>query len=253
MMKNSVLPLFLFLFLTTTSVVFSQNLSDSSFSAGIIMVDYSYDLPGVDLIKRFGANSDLGGGFMFKTKGNWLFGVKGGFLFGEKVKEDNILANISTSENYVIDKGGTYADIYLYERGFYFTGNIGKIMALGKPNPNSGLFINVGGGYLQHKIRIENPDKTAPQVEGDYKKGYDRLTGGWCATQFIGYIYFSNKKIYNFYGGLEIKEGWTQSLREYNFDTRTKDTQKRLDVLFGFKVGWCLPFYKKTGQTFYYY
>ncbi|MHC1705900.1 MAG: hypothetical protein AB9842_00110 [Bacteroidales bacterium] len=252
-MKKYTAALAILFLLITFHGSLAQNISDSSFSAWILMADYSYDIPGGDLAKRFGANSDLGGGLFFKTQSNWLFGVKGGFLFGEKVKEDNILANISSSENYVIDKGGTFADIFLYERGYYFTGNLGRIIPLGRPNPNSGILINLGGGYLQHKIRIENPDKTAPQVEGDYKKGYDRLTAGFMASQFIGYIYFSNKKIYNFYAGLEFKEGWTHSLREYNFDTRIKDTQQRFDLLWGFKIGWCLPFYKKTIQTFYYY
>lgn len=252
-MKKSFTALFFSIFLISMTTAYCQNISDSSFSAGLVLVDFSYDIPGGDMAKRFGANSDLGGGYLFKTKSNWLFGMKGGFLFGEKVKEDHILSNISTSENYVIDKGGTFADIFLYERGFYFTGNVGKIIPLGLSNPNSGLFLNLGGGYLQHKIRIENPDKTAPQVEGDYKKGYDRLTAGFCATQFIGYIYFSNKKIYNFFAGIEFKEGWTHSLRDYNFDTRSRDNQQRFDLLWGFKVGWCLPFYRKTTQAFYYY
>lgn len=252
-MKKFTTAFTLSLFLSTFSVVYSQNISDSAFSAGMVMVDYSYDFPGGDLAKRFGANSDLGGGFLFKTTHNWLFGFKGGFIFGEKVKEDDIFANISTPDGFVIDKGGTYADIFLYERGYYFTGNFGKIFPVGFTNPNSGLFFNLGGGYLSHKIRIENPNKTAPQVEGDYKKGYDRLTAGICATQFVGLIYFSNKKIYNFYGGIEFKEAWTHSLREFNFDTRQKDTQQRFDFLWGFKVGWVLPFYEKTGTTYYYY
>lgn len=230
-----------------------QNLSDSTFSAGLILIDYSYDIPGGDLTSRFGANSDLGGGFLFKTRQNWLFGVKGGYLFGDRVKEDDLFRNIITSEDFVIDKGGTFADIYLYERGYYFSGNIGKIISFGRPNPNSGILFTLGGGYLRHKIRIENPDKTAPQVEGDYKKGYDRLTAGYCASQFLGYIFFSNKKIYNFYGGIECKEAWTSSLREYDFDNRAKDDRKRLDVLIGFKLGWVIPFYQKTTQAFYYY
>ncbi|MCX6273102.1 MAG: hypothetical protein NTU44_18175 [Bacteroidetes bacterium] len=241
------------LFLSGNTVIRAQGLADSAFSAGLFFANYSFQFPGGDLVNRFGPNSDIGGGFLYKTSKNWLVGFQGSYLFGNDVKEDNIFRNISTTEGYLIDQVGTFAEVYLYERGFHLSANLGKVIPLGRPNPNSGLMLMAGAGYLQHKIRIENPNNGAAQVKGDYKKGYDRLTGGFCANQFVGYMFFSNSKIFNFYGGLEFKEAWTKSLREYDFDNRSRDTRQRLDLLWGFKIGWVLPFYRKTGTVFYYY
>ena len=230
-----------------------QRITDSVFSAGLFSVNYAFQFPGGDLADRFGPNSEIGGSYKLKTRNNWLIGFQGGYIFGEKVKEDNIFRNISTSEGYIIDQGGTFGEVYLYERGYHFMGTLGKLVPLGKPNPNSGLLVELKAGYLSHKIRIENPNKGVTQLAGDYSKGYDRLTGGFCASQFLGYAFFSNNKLLNFFGGFECTEAWTQSLREYDFDNRSKDTRKRLDLFLGFKVGWIIPFYRKTGTVFYYY
>ncbi len=231
----------------------AQNVADSGFSASLIIAHYSYQFPGGDLVRRYGESSDIGGSFLFKTKNNWLTGFQGNYLFGSNVKEDDILKNISTVNNWVIDRAGTYAEIYMYERGFQLSGHAGKIISLGKSNPNSGIMLLSGLGYLQHKIRIENPNKSAPQVQGDYRRGYDRLTGGLCFSQFLGYVYFSNNKFVNFYGGIEYRLAWTKSLRDFDFDKQAKDTQARKDILWGFKIGWIIPMYQKTGQVYYYY
>jgi hypothetical protein len=36
----------------------------------------------------------------------------------------------------------------------FFGATVGKIITFGVINKNSGLYISLGGGYLQHKIRI---------------------------------------------------------------------------------------------------
>jgi len=229
------------------------NKGDSAFTAGLFTASYAVQFPGGDLAKRFGINSNIGGSMLFKSGGNWLTGISANFLFGDNVKEDELFSKLSTSEGFMIDKVGTYAEIYLYERGYQLGVQFGKILSTGRPNPNSGILFMAGGGYLLHKIRIENPNKSAPQVQGDYRRGYDRLTGGLFASQFAGYIYFSNKKAANFFGGIEFTEAWTKSLREYDFDRMAADTEKRFDLLWGFRIGWILPFYRKSPTVFYYY
>lgn len=231
---------------------FSQiNVKDSSVAVPILMASYAYQFPGGDLVKRFGNNSNIGGNFLYKTKSNWLFGVGGYFLFGDSIKE-SIFDSISSENGTIIDHNGEYADIRLYERGYSLFANFGKIITFKKPNPNSGLFLLGSMGFLQHKIRIEDNANNTPQVNGTYKQGYDRLTNGFALTEFIGYIYFGNKRLINFYGGIEFTQAWTQG-RRFNFDSKQLDNAKRNDYLFGARIGWMLPFYKKVPNEFYYY
>ena len=228
-------------------------LIDSAYSCGFFQIHYGLTVPGGDMAKRYGLTSNVGLSISFKTDKNWVWGGCFDYLFGNKVKETDILKNIATKDGFVIDANGTYADIFLLERGFQASANVGKIIPINKTNLNSGIIITAGAGYLMHKIRIENTDNAAPQVKGDYKKGYDRLAGGLSLNQFVGYIYFGPSKVYNCYAGFEITEGFTRGLRQFNFDTQLPGNETRLDLLYGFRVGWVIPFRKHSGQVVYYY
>lgn len=235
-----------------TFQVFSQvNIKDSLIQTSFLSAHYSFNLPGGDLKSRFGANSIVGGKYSFKTKSNWLFEAQGNFIFGNNIRESNILDSIKNSDGNIVDGNGEVATITMFERGFSFTGNVGKIFPVFGPNKNSGLVFTQGVGFLQHKIRIENFTNTAPQIKGDYKKGYDRLSNGLALTQFFGYTYLGNKRIYSFYAGFEITEAWTKNRRSYNFDQMKKDETLRLDLMSGIKVGWIIPLYKRSPRPYY--
>lgn len=226
---------------------------DSTYACTFFQIHYGLTWPGGDLSERFGMNSIIGLSLSGKTAKNWIWGGSCDYLFGSNVKEDDILKNISTKDGYVIDADGLYAEIYLYERGYQISGKFGKIIPLDKYHQNNGLMLTGGIGYLMHRIRIENPGNLAPQVLGDYNKGYDRLSGGLSLNQFIGYVYFGQNKLFNFFAGMEFTEAFTHGLRDYNFDTRAAGLEKRFDFLYGFKLGWIIPFGKKSGQVNYYY
>jgi hypothetical protein len=220
----------------------------------LITAHFGFHIPGGDIAERFGADFNIGGAFLIKTGHNFLLGAEGNFIFGGQVKDkDLILADISTSQGYVIDRYGNYADIFFYERGFSTFFRLGKVIPVIGPNPNSGLYATGGVGYLQHKVRIENKENTAPQVEGDYKKGYDQLTGGFAISEQVGYINLSNKYIFNFSAGFECIQSWTKALRSYDFNLMGKDTSRRLDLFFGMKFSWFIPLYKKAPDKYYYF
>lgn len=241
------------LFAMSFCVSAQQNIKDSIISTSLITVSYGYQFPGGDLAKRFTSNSAIGSSYFFKTKKNWIFGADGFFMFRDSIKETGILDSISTSDGNVIDGDGMYADIKLLERGFYFGAKAGKLFPVLGPNKNSGIVFMVGAGLLQHKIRIENKDNVAPQIKGDYKKGYDRLTNGFAISEFLGYMYMGNSKLVSFYAGFEFIQAWTMNRRSFNFDLMGPDKTKRLDLLSGFRIGWILPLYKRTPETYYYY
>jgi hypothetical protein len=217
-------------------------------------VNYSYQIPGHDLADRFGHNSLVGGGFLYKFKSNLVAGLEGGFMFSENVKNKNdYLQLIGTSDGNVISESGTFAGVFFHQRGFNLNARFGGIIPVFGPNPNSGIMIISSAGMLQHKIRIEVEDNNAPQLRGDYKKGYDRLTNGPSVSQFIGYVYFHNERTINFFVGLEFTQAWTQARRPYDFDRMQADSQKRFDTLWGIRLGWVLPLYKRAPRDYYYF
>jgi hypothetical protein len=234
---------------------FSQvNLKDSSIVAPMFYATYAYQWPGGDLAKRYGSNSSIGGGFMVKTKSNWLIGAEGNYLFGENVKDgDSLLRNISTPDGFVINQNGFYAEIGYAERGFTVFGKFGKVFPVLSPNPNCGPMVMLGLGYLQNKIRIHDGDNSAAQVQGDYKKGYDRLNSGMALSGSIGYIYLSASRLLNFSLNFEFIQAWTKFRRDRNFDTGLQDKSSLSSQFYGIRLKWIIPVYKRMPKSYYLY
>ncbi len=242
---------FLLVFSTITKA--QRSVSDSSIFMSLAHFSYTAQLPAGDMADRFGMNSAVGGGVLFKTSSNWIFGFDANYLFGSDVKnKDQILKNIETSYGFIIDDSGLPAEVHLRERGFTVFGRVGKLFPVLSPNPNSGLFLIGGLGYIQHKIYIESLDDLASQVRGDYAKGYDKLCGGPAVSEFVGYLYMSNNRLINFYAGFEFTQAWTSSLREYNFAEMKYENENRFDMLNGIKVGWVISIYKREARSYYF-
>lgn len=223
-----------------------------SLSVPMIKLGYAFQLPGGDMAQRFGNNSNLSLDVEWKNKKNWILGIYSQFIFGSKVKEDQILAGISTSRGRIINSVGEYGAVDLFERGFNIGLKVGKVFPVIGPNPNSGLYISVGLGVLQHKIRIQNLLDDVPELSKEYKKGYDRLASGFALNEFVGYMRLDNKRRVNYFFGIDMTQGFTQNRRSYNFDTMSADTDNRIDLLSGFKFGLIIPLYPKLPDDFYY-
>lgn len=222
----------------------------NSGSALLFHLDYGQHFAGGDLKNRFNGNLSVELGAEYMTeKQNFIFGVNTSLQFGNSVLEDPLepLRERTTSDEF---EGFILADDYgpayieLRQRGLHSSLYVGKLFGLSSLNPRSGIRVTVGGGLLQHKIRIqEDPQAFVPQIAGDYKKGYDRLTNGFALSQFIGYQHLARNGRINFIIGVEAIQGFTQNRRDLNYDTITTDVESRFDVLYGFKVGWTLPLY----------
>ncbi|MEW6469386.1 MAG: hypothetical protein AB1458_10690 [Bacteroidota bacterium] len=240
--------------LLPAAVTFAQaNVKDSSIACPLVKMSYALQLPGADLADRFGINSNTGLAILYKTRGNLLFGIEGTFIFGNMIKEDGILDSISTADGQIISQNGTFATVRQFERGFTVMMQFGKLFPVLGPNPNSGIFFMGGAGFMQHKIRIDDIGNASPQLSKEYRKGYDRMTNGLVVSEFIGYQYLSNKRMINFYVGLECYQAFTKSRRSWDYDLMRADTQSRFDLLYGIRAGWVLPLYKKAPDEFYYY
>jgi hypothetical protein len=215
-------------------------------NAVLINPYYIAQFPYGNMGDRFGFNSQVGLGLNYKLKHNIIVGAEGGFLFGSKVRETGILQNIATNSYQHISQDGILANVKLQERGFVMKINVGKLVAFSPKHPDAGLLFITSIGFIQHKIAIDVNEATLPQLSKTYRKGYDRLSNGPVISQFIGGMWMERRKFVSVYGGLQFDLGFTQNRRPMNFDTMTKDTQKRLDMFLGIKVGWIIPVFTQT-------
>jgi hypothetical protein len=188
-----------------------------------------------------------------KTKSNFIFGVDWHYLYAQKVKENDVFSNITTKDGFAINEQGQNASVRVNQRGHSYNFKFGKLFPTPLSNKNSGILMMANIGYLQHKLRIDDVGGLTPQLRGDYKKGYDKLTGGFSVGGFLGYLYMSDNRYLNFYGGIEYYFASTQSLRGYNYNSMNVDNQKRKDILAGLRIGIILPIYDKNPNEFYYY
>jgi len=230
-----------------------RNIRDSNIVITAIGAQAGLNVPAGDLADRFGNAAQVGGQFMLKLKNNWMFQVDGTYFFGRTVKEDSVFKNFTTSTGLIIGRGGNPAELIVMQRGYTFMLSAGKIFPWIGPNPNSGIHLSLGAGFMEHKLFIRDEFGEVPQLEGEYIKGYDRLTNGFALRQTIGYQHFSNYRYFNYFIGLEFTEGFTRNRRDLNFDTMQRDNSQRIDIFCSLVARWYFPFYKRQPKEFYFY
>ncbi len=218
-----------------------------------VRFQYSYHAPAGDFEARYGNSNEVGGAFGFKTIKNWLFEIEGGYHFTKQVKTQGLLDDVLNKAGDATDSDGELVRITYELRGLSFFATAGKIIPLNQKQKNSGLLLQVGAGYLQHRIKVDWRDGKVYQFSDERLKGYDRLHTGFATKQFIGYKYFGNNNIVNFYAGLEFKQAFTKNRRKYNYDTKSYDTGSKFDFLYGIRVGWMIPFRSRESEEFYIY
>ena len=218
-------------------------------NALLLHVTFGQHWPGKDLARRFGRDGSFGGGVEVATNSNWSIGIEGHYLFGSTVKEDP-LALLRTPEGDIIGNNQLTADVALHERGYYIGGLAGRLFTFG--TRRSGIRLTLGAGMLRHKIRLQDDSQSAGQIAGDYAKGYDRLTGGLALNQFVGWQHLAANRRANWFIGLECNQGFTRSLRDWDFAKMRKLDGRRTDLRFGIRLGWTLPFYFGGAEKIFY-
>lgn len=232
----------------------SSNVQDSTLAIPLIRVEYAAQIPAGDYADRFGFTNNIGASFAYKIKKNWIFSINGAYVFGNDVNGKNeLLSELLTPSGIVIGANGEQAYIDISLQGYMIGVQVGKIFSWAAPNPNSGFMFTLGGGFTEYWIRYKAQNNNVPQLLGDYHKGYDRLTNGIYLQQFIGYHYQGSTRLLNFYGGFEFTQAFTGNRRSYDIPTQSVIDEKYNDFLFGFKLGWMIPFYKRDQSKYYYY
>ena len=218
------------------------------------------DVTAGDLKYRFGPGITIGGFVAYKTRTNFTFTLEYAYMYSADVRDNHALDSISTkstdpSQRFVINANGDYQIMSLYESGNLVFLKVGKVLPIFQRNPNCGVSVKLGGGFMEHKIYYYWAGDAPPQLAGNYINGYDRLTYGPSITQSLGYHYMSNNSMINFDLDFEAVEGFTYNQRPYDFDLMRQETKRRTDVLLGLKFSWIFPAYGKNsrvgGSTYY--
>lgn len=214
-----------------------------------IHLTFGVHSPQADMGQRFGVDQNFGGVVEFLTANNFFFGGEGQFFFSNTVKEDP-LAILRTPEGDIIGNNRALASLTLRERGIYAGGHVGRIFTFGENR--SGIRVSLGAGILRHWIRLQDDLNSVTEITGDYKKGYDRLTQGFALNQVIAWQHIGKNRRINFFAGLEFNEGFTNTLRDWDFSEMRKLDEARKDVRVGIRVGWALPLYMAKSEEIYY-
>jgi len=260
-MKSSVLIWFILgVFLLPKALYGQKNIQDSTITVPYLSLGYIGSSPGGDLDERFGYTGQLFVEAGLKHKSN--FYITGGveFVFGNRINEP--IASAVTSLNgseatgfaiQAIGTDGRWYNIRLFQRGWMVPVRVGKLFPIiKKHNNNSGLFVEAGAQFIQHKVKIDVIGGSVAQLSNELIPGYDRLTNGFGITEGIGYRYFSDRRLINFQIGFQFSQNFTASRRDFNFDYGFKDTRNRMDLLSGFRVGWVFPIYESVDTRAYY-
>lgn len=230
------------------------DITESKVSAWIIAPNYSIQFPLGNMKTDYGWNNNVGINAWRKTEQNWVFGFEGNFLFGSTVNNPYALGYAISSAGTVIGKEGSPIEFNLNERGWMLKAQLGKVFKVfPKSNPNSGVLVMGGIGYLEHKTYIDIDDLNARQFQSDYLTGYDRKTGGILLSGFLGYFYMSNNKFLHLYAGVEPNLGLTKNLRNWDFAENRKIVDARKDFLLGIKFAIMIAIFNKTKKKDVYY
>lgn len=208
------------------------------------------NVPAGDLSARYGSNLNFSVSPSLITDKNWILQGDFIYLFGNQVKED-VLAPLRNTSGYIPGDDSQLADVILRQRGLYIGAGAGKLFPLRSQN-RSGIKALVSGGILQHGIRFVDERNSVAQLRVGRSKGYDRLTRGFALKETIGYKLMTRNGRMNFELNFDFIQGFTSEVRAYNFDTGLPTIKSRVDLLFGIRLVWNLPFYLGSEEVVYY-
>jgi len=235
--RKSIFCLFLFPLTVLGNDSTAKKKSPVYRNATLLCFNYGRQVPVGILAKRYAGSNSVGFTAAYKFGKNFQVQTGINTIFSGKVKENGILDSMIGNGGLLLDINGTYAEVKMYQRGLHWHADIGKIIPISNFDMNSGLFFSAGLGFIQHKIKFTHQRTVLPQLEGEYYKGYDRLTNGFMLRGFAGYQRIDPKGMLNFVAGIEILNGFTKNRRSFNYDTRQAETSMRNDLLIGLKFG----------------
>ena len=153
--------------------------------------------------------------------------------------QEGLLSNLLTEDNEIIDNEGDGHGTGFRQRSNHslHAGKVfNNIISLPSSNPNSGILVRGGIGYIHHKIRSTSLKTESPNSRTHtYKATTDLLLA--YISNFIGYWHMDDARRINYYAGFYSFASRTYPMRNYNYDTNIQDTEPRFDMGVGIELG----------------
>lgn len=198
---------------------------------------------------------DASAGAYWKTRSGWLFGTDFSYFFSEYPKEDP-LKGLVNSRGTITGEDGLDINVTWQFRGMRLPYvKVGKIFARPKKlrcEDGSGWFWTLGGGYMLHWLFFQDVNRNLAQIQGEYEKGYDRLTTGAAFSQTFGWQFIDRARRGNFAVYLDFTQGLTQN-RRFNFDQGGYNRASRLDMTLTLRLCYILPILERKDSDEYTY
>jgi len=209
-----------------------------------IYADYGIQTPFADLRERFGFFNSIGAGVWYKVPAQISIGFSVRPFFGSRVFEPNLLGDMAGPSGSPIDQNGMLQMVRAYMRGYQTQLQIGRLVPV-SANTQSGIHLQAGLGFLQHKIKFSYDERTLPQLNKPYQYGYDRLCNGLTTSAAITLQHVDVKNGLSGFFGLEYVMGFTENRRNMNFPTQSAEKGRRGDHYISFKGGILIPVFRK--------
>ena len=211
---------------------------------------FQYNLGGWRERYNANANFDLGADYQFQEK--WLLGFNFSPYTGGWVNTDSLYGDMIAGSNYLFDVNGNPAVIRTYMRGFNFCATAGKIIPLKQStlkNPATWSLQLVGGlGYHEHFTKFQFDKGLLPQLEGYYEEGHDNYRAGYCITEQCR-LQYMNPNTLSFHVGVQMLQGFTKNMRDWDMSTFRAADPKQTDLSFGIYGGLIIPIIIYTKNT----
>ncbi len=236
------------------SFIFAQtNPIGNPIKLHLVEIEAGLNQPTKDLAQRFGYFTSVGPKYTYKTKTNWNISLASSYLFGNQIKNEDPISLLRSSSSDLINEGGTLSKVNIFLNGFQFNLGFGKTLPLFGPNKNSGLHLETSLGYMTYNYRFKVNDGSIQMLTGEYKKGFDKLTGGVLWGNSVSYLHLSNNSRVNYKIGIFYNIGFNKSQRSYFYNDNKSGNVNRNDQFIGLKLSWILPLYKRSENDFLFY
>ncbi len=212
---------------------------------------YNHQFTLLDFKERFLPHAMPGISLDFHHKKGLIFSGGFEFMFRDTIAENGILSSLENDQGFIIDGAGQLVNVFLWQRGFHVSARVSKHFDLGLKK--TFLSAGLGLGFIQHKILLYTRDFYLPQLQGDYVKGYDRLSNGIALSQFLRINHRPFAKNYAVFFGINALQGFTENRRTFNFDQRLKEEGLRKDFSLGFSLGITILFDRRRPNDYYFY
>ena len=200
----------------------------------------------------------------YKYQSGWMVTLDGDLWFG--MNSDNLqerverMGSVYSSSGIAYGFNGTDGNVVAHNRSLAARIGVAKILRVIPDNPNSGIMLKIGGGWMMQKTVFmqDRTEAAVPQLRGRYVTMYDHLRQGAVLTESLGFCYMSNYLTYiNFKVELSVSESFLWSTRPYTIDNvmglNGKDNNRYLDLFYALKLTWMFPLMGKTTYDYYYY